>query len=82
MKGKSSLFTLSLMYVCRMYFDFSMTYVGAGIISPHIVNVSVLLGAIVSWCVMWPLIANHEGEWYPAGLGSTDFKGLYGYKVR
>jgi len=64
-----------------MFFDFSATYVGAGIICPHIVNISVLLGAIVSWGLMWPLIANHEGEWYPAGLSSSDFRGLYGYKV-
>ena len=64
-----------------MYFDFSMTYIGAGLICPHIVNISVLLGAIVSWGLMWPLIQNHEGDWYPAGLKSYDFKGLYGYKV-
>lgn len=72
---------MPLISVDRMYFDFSLTYVGAGIISPHIVNVSVLLGAIVSWGLMWPLISNHEGDWYPAGLKSTDFRGLYGYKV-
>ncbi|KAF8702755.1 hypothetical protein HU200_032585 [Digitaria exilis] len=29
----------------RFYFDFSPTYVGVGMICPHIVNVSVLLGA-------------------------------------
>nr|XP_024380047.1 probable metal-nicotianamine transporter YSL6 [Physcomitrium patens] len=68
-------------YHNMMYFDFSMTYIGAGIICPHIVNVSVLLGAILSWCLLWPLIASYEGIWYPAGLGSSNFKGLYGYKV-
>lgn len=68
-------------YHNTMYFDFSMTYIGAGIICPHIVNVSVLLGAVVSWCLMWPLIANREGDWYPADLGSSNFRGLYGYKV-
>ncbi|KAK4392855.1 putative metal-nicotianamine transporter YSL6 [Sesamum angolense] len=31
------------------YFDFSPTYVGCGLICPHIVNCSVLLGAIISW---------------------------------
>jgi uncharacterized oligopeptide transporter (OPT) family protein len=65
----------------RMYFDFSLTYVGTGIICPHIVNVSVLLGAILSWGLMWPLISNHEGDWYPAKLSGHDFRGLYGYKV-
>ncbi|KAK9925539.1 hypothetical protein M0R45_033861 [Rubus argutus] len=63
------------------YFDFSPTYVGCGLICPHIVNCSVLLGAIISWGFLWPLISQHAGHWYPADLGSDDFKGLYGYKV-
>lgn len=66
---------------CRFYFDFSPTYVGCGLICPHIVNCSVLLGAIISWGFLWPLISQHAGDWYPADLGSNDFKGLYGYKV-
>ncbi|KAK4282235.1 hypothetical protein QN277_013635 [Acacia crassicarpa] len=63
------------------YFDFSPTYVGCGLICPHIVNCSVLLGAIISWGFLWPLISKHAGDWYPSNLGSNDFKGLYGYKV-
>ncbi|XP_050383922.1 probable metal-nicotianamine transporter YSL6 isoform X2 [Argentina anserina] len=63
------------------YFDFSPTYVGCGLICPHIVNCSVLLGAIISWGFLWPLISQHAGHWYPADLGTNDFKGLYGYKV-
>ncbi|KAL5864521.1 hypothetical protein ACOSQ3_002035 [Xanthoceras sorbifolium] len=63
------------------YFDFSPTYVGCGLICPHIVNCSVLLGAIISWGFLWPFISKHAGDWYPADLGSNDFKGLYGYKV-
>ncbi|KAL6960402.1 putative metal-nicotianamine transporter ysl6 [Sarracenia purpurea var. burkii] len=63
------------------YFDFSPTYIGCGLICPHIVNCSVLLGAIISWGVLWPYISQHAGDWYPADLGSNDFKGLYGYKV-
>ncbi|KAI9083964.1 hypothetical protein K1719_033960 [Acacia pycnantha] len=63
------------------YFDFSPTYVGCGLICPHIVNCSVLLGAIISWGFLWPFISKHAGDWYPANLGSNDFKGLYGYKV-
>ncbi|KAJ7560874.1 hypothetical protein O6H91_03G003800 [Diphasiastrum complanatum] len=65
----------------RFNFDFSLVYVGAGMICPHIVNCSVLLGAIISWGFMWPLIQNREGEWYPHKLGGTNFRGLYGYKV-
>ncbi|KAK9750002.1 hypothetical protein RND81_02G165300 [Saponaria officinalis] len=63
------------------YFDFSPTYVGCGLICPHIVNCSVLLGAIFSWGFLWPYISNYAGDWYPADLGKSDFKGLYGYKV-
>ncbi|KAH0984532.1 hypothetical protein GBA52_011709 [Prunus armeniaca] len=63
------------------YFDFSPTYVGCGLICSHIVNCSVLFGAILSWGFLWPLISQYAGDWYPADLGSNDFKGLYGYKV-
>ncbi|MCO5567062.1 hypothetical protein L7F22_020747 [Adiantum nelumboides] len=63
------------------YFDFSATYVGVGMICPHIINFSVMLGAVISWGIMWPYITSKSGDWYPEGLGSSDFKGLYGYKV-
>lgn len=69
------------LYKNTFYFDFSPTYVGCGLICPHIVNCSCLLGAIISWGFLWPLISQHAGDWYPAGLESNDFKGLYGYKV-
>ncbi|KAA3467277.1 metal-nicotianamine transporter YSL3-like isoform X2 [Gossypium australe] len=52
----------------RFYFDFSMTYIGAGIICSHLVNLSLLLGAVHSWGVMWPLIGGLKGEWFPATL--------------
>ncbi|XP_073006857.1 probable metal-nicotianamine transporter YSL6 isoform X2 [Typha latifolia] len=63
------------------YFDFSPTYIGCGLICPHIVNCSVLLGAIISWGFLWPFISKRAGDWYPDNLESNDFKGLYGYKV-
>ncbi|KAA3481912.1 metal-nicotianamine transporter YSL3-like [Gossypium australe] len=50
------------------YFDFSMTYIGAGMICSHLVNLSLLLGAVLSWGVMWPLIGGLKGEWFPATL--------------
>lgn len=68
-------------YANTFYFDFSATYVGVGMICPHIVNCSVMLGAILSWGILWPFISSKAGDWYPDGLGSNDFKGLYGYKV-
>ncbi|KVI02424.1 Oligopeptide transporter OPT superfamily [Cynara cardunculus var. scolymus] len=70
-----------MLFKNTFYFDFSPTYVGCGLICPHIVNCSVLFGAIISWGVLWPFINTRAGDWYPADLGSNDFKGLYGYKV-
>ncbi|XP_019160572.1 PREDICTED: metal-nicotianamine transporter YSL1-like isoform X2 [Ipomoea nil] len=63
------------------FFDFSLTYVGTGMICPHIVNVSVLLGAIISWGVMWPVVERLKGEWFPANIPESSMKSLNGYKV-
>ncbi|KAG8661197.1 probable metal-nicotianamine transporter YSL5 [Manihot esculenta] len=68
-------------YQNKFYFDFSATYVGVGMICPHIVNISVLLGGILSWGLMWPLIETKKGDWYSADLKSTDIHGLQGYRV-
>ncbi|XP_021805344.1 metal-nicotianamine transporter YSL3 isoform X1 [Prunus avium] len=63
------------------YFDFSMTYIGAGMICSHLVNLSLLLGAVLSWGIMWPLIRGLKGEWFPATLSESSMKSLNGYKV-
>ncbi|KAM0858577.1 hypothetical protein ACQ4PT_047748 [Festuca glaucescens] len=63
------------------FFDFSMTYVGAGMICPHIVNISTLFGAIISYGIMWPLINKNKGDWYPANIPESSMKSLYGYKA-
>ncbi|KHN46380.1 Metal-nicotianamine transporter YSL1 [Glycine soja] len=63
------------------YFDFNMTYVGAGMICPHLVNLSLLLGAILSFGVIWPLIDRRKGDWFPTNLDESNMKALYGYKV-
>ncbi|THG16308.1 hypothetical protein TEA_022572 [Camellia sinensis var. sinensis] len=66
----------------RFYFDFSATYVGVGMICPHLINVSVLLGAILSWGIMWPLIYNQRGHWWqPADLSQSSLRGLQGYRI-
>ena len=66
---------------CRFYFDFSMTYIGAGMICSHLVNLSLLLGAVLSWGIMWPLISGLKGEWFPKTLPESTMKSLNGYKV-
>nr|XP_011470188.1 PREDICTED: metal-nicotianamine transporter YSL3 isoform X2 [Fragaria vesca subsp. vesca] len=63
------------------YFDFSMTYIGAGMICSHLVNLSLLLGAVLSWGIMWPLIKGLKGEWFPATLSESSMKSVNGYKV-
>ncbi|CAL0299961.1 unnamed protein product [Lupinus luteus] len=63
------------------YFDFSMTFVGAGMICSHLVNLSLLLGAVLSFGVMYPLIDQLKGHWFPENLEEMNMKGLYGYKV-
>ncbi|URD78817.1 OPT oligopeptide transporter protein [Musa troglodytarum] len=68
-------------YANRFYFDFSATYVGVGMICPYIVNVSLLLGAILSWGLMWPLINNQKGHWYSADIPSSSLHSLQGYRV-
>ncbi|PWA94987.1 YELLOW STRIPE like 3 [Artemisia annua] len=68
-------------YTNSFYFDFSMTYVGAGMICSHLVNLSLLLGAILSYGVMWPLIGDLKGDWFPSKLPQSSMKSLNGYKV-
>ncbi|KAK3030655.1 hypothetical protein RJ639_035859 [Escallonia herrerae] len=63
------------------YFDFSLTYVGTGMICPHIVNLSLLFGAVLSWGLMWPLIDNRKGDWFPANMDEHSMKSINGYKV-
>ncbi|KAL5222992.1 hypothetical protein ABZP36_027705 [Zizania latifolia] len=57
------------------------TYVGIGMISPHLINISMLVGSIVSWGVMWPYIRSKRGSWYDADLQETSLRSLTGYKV-
>ncbi|KAG2573680.1 probable metal-nicotianamine transporter YSL9 isoform X1 [Panicum virgatum] len=63
------------------FFDFSLTYVGAGMICSHLVNLSLLLGALLSWGVMWPLISDLKGDWYPADIPESSMRSLQGYKA-
>ncbi|KAK6250920.1 hypothetical protein SCA6_004925 [Theobroma cacao] len=63
------------------FFDFSLTYVGAGMICSHLVNLSLLFGAVLSYGLMWPLINRLKGDWFPEDLQESSMKSLYGYKV-
>ncbi|WVZ68312.1 hypothetical protein U9M48_017270 [Paspalum notatum var. saurae] len=63
------------------YINMNGTYVGVGMISPYLINVSMLVGSIISWGVMWPYLLTKKGIWYDANLQETSLKGLNGYKV-
>ncbi|KAH9621150.1 hypothetical protein KSS87_010390 [Heliosperma pusillum] len=65
----------------RFFFDFSATYVGVGMICPYIINVSLLVGAILSWGIMWPLIGTRKGHWYDRSLSDSNLHGLQGYRI-
>ncbi|KAF2615880.1 hypothetical protein F2Q70_00013003 [Brassica cretica] len=58
-----------------------MTFVGAGMICSHMVNLSLLLGAILSYGLMWPLLDKLKGSWFPDNLDEHNMKSIYGYKV-
>ncbi|XP_076954975.1 putative metal-nicotianamine transporter YSL7 [Bidens hawaiensis] len=80
--GFSSFPSLGLKaYEHKFYFDFSATYVGVGMICPYLINISLLVGAIISWGLMWPLIELKKGDWYPADLGPGSLHGIQGYRV-
>ncbi|KAJ8549220.1 hypothetical protein K7X08_032927 [Anisodus acutangulus] len=68
-------------YENTFYFDFSATYVGAGMICPYLINISLLVGAILSWGIMWPLIEDRKGHWYPADQSPSSLHGIQGYRV-
>ncbi|KAF5175599.1 Oligopeptide transporter [Thalictrum thalictroides] len=65
----------------KFFFDFSTTYVGVGMLCPHSINLSMLFGSVISWGIMWPLIAQKKGQWYSADLPPSNLRSLQGYKV-
>uniref|UniRef100_A0A803LWR1 Uncharacterized protein n=1 Tax=Chenopodium quinoa TaxID=63459 RepID=A0A803LWR1_CHEQI len=67
--------------MAKFYFDFSMTYVGTGMICSHLVSLSLLFGAVLSWGLMWPLINKQKGNWFPESVSDESMQGLNGYKV-
>ncbi|GJW26625.1 hypothetical protein Tco_0040436 [Tanacetum coccineum] len=57
------------------------TYVGCGLICAHIINRSILFGAMLSWGLLWPFITTRAGTGIQPHLGTNDFKSIYEYKV-
>nr|XP_029124454.1 probable metal-nicotianamine transporter YSL8 isoform X2 [Elaeis guineensis] len=68
-------------YKDKFYFDFSTTYVGVGMLCPYMINASLLVGALISWGILWPYIESKKGDWYSETIPSTSLSGLNGYQV-
>ncbi|KAJ1427644.1 Oligopeptide transporter, OPT superfamily [Sesbania bispinosa] len=68
-------------YKKRFYFDFSPTYVGVGMICPYMVNASLLLGAIISWGILWPWVEHKKGIWYRADLPASSLYSIQGFRI-
>lgn len=51
-------------------------------ICPYLINASLLLGAVLSWGIMWPLVEKKKGDWYSARLPPSSLNGLQGYRVK
>ena len=50
-------------------------------ICPYMVNISLLIGGILSWGIMWPAIEAKKGDWYKADLPASSLHGIQGYRV-
>ncbi|OEL24243.1 putative metal-nicotianamine transporter YSL1 [Dichanthelium oligosanthes] len=67
-------------YKKRFFFDFSPSLVGIGMICPYTVNFSLLLGAVLSSGILWPILQTKRGQWY-ADPSPSSLRGINGYKV-
>ena len=42
-------------------------FVGVGFLVPQVINYSMMVGAVLFFGILLPLIHNKAGQWYPAG---------------
>jgi len=67
-------------YIYRFYFDFSASWVGLGMIVPHVVNFGLLFGGCISGGIIYPYLESKRGQWYYTKNPSS-LDGVNGYKV-
>ncbi|CAM0902702.1 unnamed protein product [Alopecurus aequalis] len=80
--GFRTLPTFGLMaYRLGFYFNFSMANVGVGMFCPYKITISMLVGSLISWGLIWPHIETKAGDWYPRGLDDDNISGINGYRV-
>ncbi|KAK2457379.1 metal-nicotianamine transporter YSL3 [Trifolium repens] len=67
------------------FFQWFFTYVDSCVFASFptfdLPNISLLIGGILSWDVMRPLIEDKKGDWYPSDLKQSSLHSLQGYKV-
>ncbi|XP_039841057.1 probable metal-nicotianamine transporter YSL3 [Panicum virgatum] len=68
------------LYKRRFFFDFSTSFLGVGMIVPHVVNFGLLFGAIISGAILYPYLESKRGQWYITDSPST-LNGVNGYKI-
>ncbi|XP_039803748.1 probable metal-nicotianamine transporter YSL3 [Panicum virgatum] len=68
------------LYKRRFFFDFSTSFLGVGMIVPHVVNFGLLFGAIISGAILYPYLESKRGKWYFTDSPST-LNGVNGYKI-
>lgn len=69
-----------MFYIYRFYFDFSASWVGLGMIVPHVVNFGLLFGGCISGGIIYPFLQSKKGQWYHTENPSS-LNGINGYKV-
>lgn len=52
---------------------------GLGIIAPLSVAWSLVVGAVLSWGLLWPVLSTKEGSWFPSGEHHTHNHGFSGF---
>lgn len=50
---------------------------GLGIIAPLSVAWSLVVGAVLSWGLLWPVLSTKEGSWFPSGELHTHNHGFF-----
>ncbi|KAL5721456.1 putative metal-nicotianamine transporter ysl7 [Ranunculus cassubicifolius] len=68
-------------YAEKISMDFSTTYIGVGMLCPYYININMVIGAVISWVIMWPLIEKQRGNWFSADLPLSSLRSLQGYKI-
>ena len=48
-------------------------FVGVGFLVPQVINYSMMVGAVVFFGILLPLIHNKAGEWYPEGQPASSW---------